>query len=186
MISWNNLKKGIRIIYNRQPHEILEAKPLFKGRGHSVVKAKIKNLITGNIVSRTFHPGEELKEAEIDKIKLNFVYQYRGKYVFSDIGDPSKRIDLTQQQISSGAQFLKANQIVDGLIFENKIVNVELPIKVNLKVVESPPGIRAGRAEAGTKQVTLETGAKINVPLFIKEGDIIEINTQTGEYVRRI
>jgi len=93
---------------------------------------------------------------------------------------------LNQEQIGHQAQFLKPGQIIETLIYDGKIVNISLPIKVRLKVVEAPPGIRAGRAEAGTKQVALETGAKINVPLFIKEDDIIEINTETNEYVRRV
>ena len=186
MLSHTDLKRGVKFIFQGQPYEVLESSLVFKGRGRSVLQTKIKNLITGNVISRTFHQGEEFEEAEIEKIKLKFIYHHRGDYVFAETDNPSKRISLTQQQIGYPAQFLKPNQIVEGLVFEGKIINVELPIKVHLKVVESPPGIRAGRAEAGTKQVTLETGAKINVPLFVKEGDIIEVNTQTGEYVRRI
>jgi elongation factor P len=186
MLSHTDLKKGTTFILEGQPYKVLESSLVFKGRGRSVVQTKIKNLITGNVISRTFHQGEEFEEAEIEKVKLKFIYSHRNQYVFSEIDNPKNRISLTQQQIGSSAQFLKPNQQVEGLIFNGKTINVELPIKVYLKVVESPPGIRAGRAEAGTKQVTLETGAKINAPLFIKEGDIIEVNTQTGEYVRRI
>ncbi len=186
MISYSELKKGLRIILNKEPHEILEARPLFKGRGHSVLQAKIKNLITGNVISHTFHRSDVFEEAELKKLQAKFLYAHRSQYFFSEIDQPAKRFNLTQEQIGYQAQFLKTGQIVDTLVYKGKIVNISLPIKVHLKVVEAPPGIRAGRAEAGTKQVTLETGVKISVPIFIKEGDIIEVNTQTGEYVRRI
>ncbi|XOB41750.1 MAG: elongation factor P [Candidatus Nealsonbacteria bacterium] len=186
MISYSELKKGLRIILNKEPHEILEARPLFKGRGHSVLQAKIKNLITGNIISQTFHPSDVFEEAELKKLQTKFLYAHRSQYFFSEIDQPAKRFNLTQEQIGYQAQFLKPRQIVETLIYKEKIVNISLPIKVHLKVVEAPPGVRAGRAEAGTKQVTLETGVKISVPIFIKEGDIIEVNTQSGEYVRRI
>jgi len=186
MLTHTDLKRGVKFIFQGQPYEVLESSLVFKGRGRSVLQTKIKNLITGNVISRTFHQGEEFEEADIEKKELKFLYSHRDNFVFCEPENPAKRINLNSQKIGSQAQFLKPNLIVEGLVFEGKIINVELPIKVHLKVIEAPPGIRAGRAEAGTKQVTLETGAKINVPLFVKEGDIIEVNTQTGEYVRRI
>ena len=98
----------------------------------------------------------------------------------------AKRIELNEGQIGQAAKLLKPNQIVEGLVFDDKVIAINLPIKVALKVVEAPPGLRAGRAEAGTKQITLETGAIINAPLFIKQGDLIEINTEASQYVRRL
>lgn len=190
MLSYSELKKGVKIILNKEPYEILQARPLFKGRGHSVLRTKLKNLITGNLVPKTFRPSDVFEEAQLDRMSIKFLYSHRGKYFFSEDGNPliipHKRFSFSQEQIGSLAQFLKPNQIVEGLVFKEKIINISLPIKVQLKVRESPPGIRAGRAEAGTKQVTLETGAKINVPLFIKEGDTIEVNTETCQYVRRV
>lgn len=186
MLSFSELKRGVKIILNNEPYEIIESSLLFKGRGHSVLRTKIKNLITGNLLSRTFHPSEVLKEAEISKIEMKFLYSHREHYFFSEKENPAKRFELTINQIGRSAQFLKPNQIVEGIIFKEKIINISLPIKIQLRVIEAPPGLRAGRAEAGTKTAILETGAKINVPLFIKEGDIIEINTETKEYVQRI
>jgi len=185
-IPYSEFKKGAKIILDNEPYEIIEASHLFKGRGHSVLQAKLKNLINGNLISKTLHPSDAFEEAEISKIEIKYLYHHRDKYVFCEKDNPSKRFDLTQEQIGKGGQFLKPDQIAEGIIFEGKVINVSLPIKTNLKVVEAPPGIKGGRAEPGTKTVTLETGAKINAPLFIKEGDIIETNTQTGEYVRRI
>ncbi len=100
--------------------------------------------------------------------------------------NPSFRFELPKEVIGQASQFLKPNQVVEGMQFGGKIINISLPIKVQLKVVEAPPGVKGERAQAGTKQVTLETGAIANAPLFIETGDIIEINTETGEYVRRV
>lgn len=186
MISYSELEKGVKILFKGEPYEIIEAKPLFKARGHSVLQAKIKNLLTGAVISETFHPSDTFEEPEISKIELKYLYPHKDRYFFCEKNDPSKRFDLTEEQIGKSSQFLKQNQIVEGIIFEKKLVNISLPIKISLKVIEAPPAIKGQSAQAGTKPVTLETGAKINVPLFIEEGDIIEINTETGEYVKRV
>ncbi len=186
MIDYSDFKKGTRIILNNQPHEIIEASPIFKGRGHSTLQVKLKNLITGNVIPQTFHPSDNFDEAELQKIKAKFLYSNQGQCFFSEESNPANRFNLTEEQIGRSSQFLKPNQVVEGITFENKVINISLPIKIPLRVIESPPGLKGERSQPGTKMVTLETGAKINTPLFIKEGDIIEINTQTGEYVKRI
>lgn len=186
MLNHNDLKKGVLFIYNKQPYEVLEYSLSFKGRGSSVATTKIKNLITGNVISQNFKPSETFEEAEMESIKLVFIYSNRDKYIFSKLDDKSQRIELTSEQVGENADLLKENQQVNGIKFNGKIVNISLPIKISLKVTQAPPALRAGRSDAGTKQVTLETGVKINTPVFINEGDIIEINTQTREYVRRV
>jgi len=185
-IPYSELKKGKQIIINNEPCEIIEASSMFKARGHSVLQVKLKNLITGNIISQTFHPSDTFEEAEISKIKAKFLYSHRDRYFFCQKNDPSNRFDLTKDQIGEASKFLKPNQIVETIIFRNKVVNISLPIKIQLKVKQAPPGVKGNRAQAGNKTVVLETGAEINVPLFVEEGDIIEINTEKGEYVRRI
>ncbi len=186
MLSYSELKKGVKIILDKDPYEITEAPFLFKGRGHSVLQAKIKNLITGNIISRTFHSSDNFEEAEISKIKAGFLYCHQDQYFFCEENNPANRFSLDISQLGKQSQFLKPKQKIEGLIFKEKIINISLPIKIELKVAEAPPGVKGQRAEPGTKTVTLEAGVKVNVPLFIKEGDIIEINTRTGEYVRRV
>lgn len=186
MLTYSDLKKGIQIIIDGQPYEILETRLMKKARGQAVLQTKIKNLITGHLFSRNFQSGESFEEAEISKFKAKFLYSHRGRYFFSEKENPSKRFDLGVEKIGEKAKFLKPGQIVEGLIFKEKIINISLPIKVQLKVIEAPPTIKGERAQAGTKQVTLETGTPINVPPFIEEGDIIEVNTETGEYVKRI
>jgi elongation factor P len=186
MLTHTDLKKGVRIILDGEPYEILEAKPLKIAQRQVVVQTKIRNLISGNVFERNFHQGDTFEEAELEKIEVKFLYSHRGKFCFCDLRNPAKRFELEEEKIGLGAKFLKPNLILNGLKFEGKIINVSLPIKVQLKVIEAPPGLKGDRAQGGTKTVTLETGAKINVPLFIKEGDIIEVNTETGEYVRRV
>jgi len=186
MLLHNDLKKGVNFILNGEPYEVLESSLVFKGRGSSVVQTKVKNLVSGSVLSKTFHPGDSFEEADIEKIKVKFLYPHRDKFFFSKENNPSFRFDLPKEIIGEGVKFLKPNQIVEGMQFKDKIINISLPIKVQLKVVEAPPGIKGDRAQGGTKAVSLETGAKINAPLFIKEGDIIEINTDKDEYVRRV
>jgi len=186
MIAYNEIKKGAYIIIEGEPYEVLETNLNFRGRGKSVIQAQVRNIATGEILSRTFHPGDKFEEAEISKTKVKFLYSHRGKCFFCHEDNPSQRFFLDEKEIGEKASFLKENSVLEGLVFNGKIVNISLPIKISLKVVEAPPGLRAGRAEAGTKQVVLETGAKINTPIFIKEGDIIEVNTESGEYIRRV
>lgn len=186
MLSYFDLRKGVKFILNGQPYEVLEFQQMKKAQDVVVARTKIKNLITGQVIERNFHQDETFEEAEIEKIKVKFIYSKKGKFYFCETENPRNRFYLEEEKIGTGAKFLKENLILDGLKFKGEIINVSLPIKVQLKVVEAPPGIKGQRAQPGTKQVTLETGAKINVPLFIESGDIIEINTETGEYVRRV
>lgn len=186
MINYTDLKKGVQIIIEGEPYEVLEARPFKAAQRRAVMQTKIRNLITGNVFSRNFQQGEAFEEAEISKIEAKFLYAHKGRYFFSEKDNPSKRFDLTSKQIGEKSKFLKPDQIVEGVISEEKIINISLPIKIQLKVIEAPPGVKGERAQPGTKQVVLETGAQIAAPLFVEKGDIVEINTEKVEYVRRV
>jgi len=186
MLSHNDLKKGVRVILDGQPYEVLESNFMKKAQRRPVIQTKIKNLITGNVFSRNFQQGEVFEEADLEKLKAKFIYEHRGRFFFSYENDPSKRFDLTAEQISSQVKFLKKDQEIEVLLFKGEIINILLPIKIQLKVTEAPPGVIGDRAQGGNKTITLETGAKIQAPLFIKSGDSVEINIETEEYVRRI
>lgn len=186
MLSYSDLRKGARILIDGEPYEVLEASPMKKAQRRVTIKTKMRNLLNGSALERTFHQGDVFDEAELIKFPAKFLYGHRDKYFFVEEKDPSKRFEMTAEQIGDAGKFLKPNQIVDAFIFNEKIVSIALPIKVILKVTEAPPGLKGDRAQAGTKAATLESGAQINVPLFIDEGDLIEINTETSEYVRRI
>lgn len=186
MLSYFGLRKGTKFILEDQPYEVLEFQQIYKAQDMVVARTKIKNLINGKVLERTFHQDDKFEEAELEKIEVKFLFSHRGKFCFSEAGNSKARFELDEEKTGEEAKFLKPNQVLTGIKFQDKIINIVLPIKVQLKVTEAPPGVKGERAQAGTKPVILETGAKINVPLFVEQGDIIEVNTETGEYVRRV
>ncbi len=186
MLTYFDLRKGVKFILEGQPYEVLEFQPMRKAQDVTVSQTKIKNLITGKVFERNFHLGEKFEEAELEKCEIKFIYAHHGKFYFQETENYASRFELSEEQIGAGAKFLKPNQLLTGIKFQEEIINIVLPIKVHLKVAEAPPGEKGGRAQAGTKQVLLETGAKINTPLFIEQGDVVEVNTESGEYVRRV
>jgi len=186
MLSYFDLRKGTIFIYQGAPHEVLDFLQMKKAQREGIGQTKLKNLITGQIIFKNFHQNEEFQEAEIEKVKVKFLFSKRDVFYFCLKDDPSFRFELKKEQIGESARFLVPNLILDGIQWEEKIINVSLPIKIQLKVKEAPPGVKGDRAQSGTKTVVLENGTKIQAPLFIEEGDVIEINTETGEYVRRL
>ncbi|MBU2540027.1 hypothetical protein KJ786_02605 [Patescibacteria group bacterium] len=186
MLTHTDLRPGTRFILDNQPYEVLEAMAMKMAQRRPVIQSKIKNLITGSVLERNFQQGDIFDEAELVKIGVKYLYNNKGNFFFCEEKDQSKRFSLTEAQIGLGARFLKPNEIVDGIYFNEKIINVSVPIKAQLRVKQSPPGIKGDRAQGGTKAVVLDGGAEINVPLFIKEGDVVEINTEIGQYVRRV
>ena len=186
MLSHNDLRKGVRFLMDGQPYEVLEFFPVKMQQRRSVVQSRIKNLLSGAVIERNFHQGDVFEEADIEKKSIKFLYSHRDKFVFCEESNPGNRFELAEALLGGNAKILKPNEVLDGLSWNGKIINVSLPIKVQLKVVEAAPGLKGDRAQSGTKSVKVETGAEINVPLFIKEGDIVEINTDTNEYVRRV
>ncbi len=186
MLTYNDLKKGTIFVLDGQPYEVLEFSFLRMQQRKPVAQTKIKNLITGKIVERNFHMNESFEEAEIEKELIKFIYSNRGEYWFSLPNDPSKRFSIKENAIGSAARFLKQNTEVTAMKFNEKIIGVAVPIKMELTVKDAPPGFRGDTATGGSKQATLETGAQINVPLFVNTGDVIKVNTETGEYVERV
>lgn len=186
MLSYFDLRKGVKFILDGEPYEVLEFQQIYKAQDMVVARTKIRNLINGKVLERTFHQDDKFEEAELEKVEVKFLFSHRGKFGFCEKQNPSKRFELTEEQIGEGSKFLKSDQNIIGIKFQGKIINVFLPIKVRLKVIEAPPGLKGDRAQSGNKTITLETGAKINAPLFIKEGDIVEVNTENGEYVKRV
>ena len=186
MLSYYELRKGVQFMYEGQPYEVLEFRQMGKSQDVVVAQTKIRNLLTGRAIPKNFHQGEMFEEAELTKFQAKFIYENRGKFVFCYADNPGKRFELGEEQVLETAKFLKANAEVEGVIFQEKVVRITPPIKVQLRVKEAPPGVQGDRSQGGTKSVTLETGAVINVPLFIETGDSVEVNTETGEYARRL
>ena len=186
MLTHTDLKKGAQFIYENQPWQVLDSLHVKMAQRRPVVQTKIKNLINGSVQEKTFQQGDMFEEAELVKKNIKFLYSNKGQYFFCEESDPSKRFSFTEEQVGKQAKFFKPNSLVEGLIFNDKIINVSAPIKVQLKVKEAPPGIKGDRAQGGTKEAVLESGSKIQVPLFIEEGDTIEVNTESEEYVKRV
>ncbi len=186
MINYNELKPGVVFILDGEPYEVLEFDFLRMQQRKPVAQTKIKNIITGKILSRNFQHTDSFQEAQIDYKKVKFLFSHRDKFVFCEIQNPSARFELPAEAIGDKAKFFKTNSEVEVVSFQDKIINVKLPVKMEFKVVEAPPAIRGNTAQGGTKTITLETGAQIQAPLFINEGDIVRVNTQTNEYDERI
>lgn len=186
MLSYNELKPGVIFIWNDEPYQVLESEFLRMQQRKPVMQTKIRNLRNGKVIQTNFHYGDEFEEAEVERKPVIFIYSRRGEYWFHEKGDPSKRFSLPEEIVGTGRKFLKEGTEVSAMVFNNNIIGVELPIKIDLKVVETPPQIKGATQSSGTKHAVLETGAKINVPMFINSGDVIRVNTQTGEYTERI
>ncbi|MEK7612384.1 MAG: elongation factor P [Patescibacteria group bacterium] len=186
MLNYNELRKGIVFVLEGEPHQVVEYEFLRMQQRKPVAKTKLRNLISGKLFERTFHQNETFEEADMTRKTATYLYSNRGEYWFSEKGNPKNRFLLTESIVGEGAQFLKNNTDVTTLVFDEKVISIELPIKVELTVKDAPPSIKGNTAQGGTKAVTLETGAMLNVPLFIDSGDIVRVNTQTGEYVERV
>jgi elongation factor P len=155
------------------------------GRAGAVLRTKLRNLKTGAVLERTFQGSDKIEEAEITKTKAQYLYREEDNFFFMD-GASFEQFSLPKNVLGALVDYLLENTGVTILNFNGHPINIELPIKMEMRVIEAPPGIRGNTADGGSKQVTLETGIKVSTPLFVKEDDILRINTQTGEYVERV
>ncbi len=176
------------------PYIVLSSHVFRKQQRKPVNATKLKNLITGKVTEYSFHVSEKAEEAEIENREVKYLYNNRGEWWFCEPNDPSKRFKIEADLVGQSGKFLKANTIIQTVIFDDpnhsdgqgKIIGVKLPIKVDLKVTEAPPAVKGDTAKGGTKMITLETGATVQAPLFIQEGDLVRINTETGLYSDRV
>ena len=185
MLDYSEITLRKYIVLDGEPWEVIDAHVFRKQQRKPVNATKLKNLITGKVTERSFHVSEKVEEAEIGKKDVKFLYANRGEFWFCDPQDPSKRFKIEESFLGNRGKFLKANFIVQLLTFGDRTIGIDMPIKVDLKVVEAHPAVKGNTAQGGTKVVKLETGAEVNVPMFIKEGEVIKINTETGEYAER-
>ncbi|MBU6141999.1 elongation factor P [Patescibacteria group bacterium] len=186
MLSYNELKIGTVFKFEGTPYEVLEYAFLRMQQRKPVAKTKLKNLLTGQVVEHTFHQNEALESIELEPQELTFLYANRGQYWFCEKGKPATRFSMEEAKVGTGAQFLKQNADVTAVKLDDQIIGLRLPVKMDLKVKETPPGERGNTAQGGTKAATLETGVVVQVPLFVNNDDIIRVNTQTGAYVERV
>ncbi|OGN01790.1 MAG: hypothetical protein A3I26_03565 [Candidatus Yanofskybacteria bacterium RIFCSPLOWO2_02_FULL_43_10] len=182
----NELKPKTFLIYEGQPYAVLETHHLKMQQRRPTVQVKMRNVVNGKTLERNFAQSDVFEEADIERQKVKFLYNHKDQYWFSYEDESSKRFLLTEELIGEATKFLKANTVLDAIEYNGVIINIELPVKMEFKVLEAPPAIRGDTAQGGVKQVKIETGAYLNVPLFINQDDIIRINTETGQYVERV
>ncbi len=185
MLNYNEITNGKIILFNGEPYEVLDSHVFRKQQRKPVNATKLKNLITGKVTENSFHVSEKAEEAEIEDRPLVYIYNSRGQWWFHKAGNPGERMTFPEDILGDKAKFLKEKMEVTGLYFDDRPIDIRLPIKVTYKVVEAPPNVRGNTAQGGNKLVKLETGAMITTPMFVEEGDTIEINTETGLYVGR-
>jgi len=185
MLTINNLKNKMIVAIDGLPYQILEVKHLHMGRGGASVQTKIKNLVTGRVFSRNFKPADTFDQAEVEKRELTCLYAHRDQFVFAVPARSSERYALARGELGQAVRWLKPATPVTALFLSGKLLTITLPIKMDFTVAEAPPGLKGNTVSGVTKTVTIETGAKVEVPLFVEAGDVIRVNTETGEYVER-
>lgn len=184
MLTISDIKLGTVISINDEPYQVVFTQHIKVARGGATLKTKLKNLITGATLEKSFSGGDKAEEADLGRGSANFLYKEGVNHFFMD-NESFEQFEFSSDSIGDGAKFLKDGQTVDVMLYNGKPVTIALPKKITLEVVSAPPGVKGDTGGTATKVVTLETGAELKTPLFIKQGDNIIINTETGEYVER-
>jgi len=183
-VGINQTKKGYAIELKGELYHIIERDHVKPGKGGAFVRVKLKNIKLGTVIDRTFKPDEKVKVAYIEKKNLQFLYSAHDTYEFMD-HDTYDQISLHREQLGDVASYLKEGTEVTALTYKDKIIALEPPIFINMKITSTEPGIRGDTSRSGTKPAKTETGITILVPLFVNEGDIVRVDTRTGEYSGR-
>lgn len=192
MLEYSEITERKYIVFENEPYEVIASHVFRKQQRKPVNATKMRNMLTGRIVEHSFHVSDKAEEADITKKEVKYLYTSKGEFWFCDATNPSNRFELPEVMIGTAAKFLKTNTIVDAMMWddgktdEGKIIGLKLPIKMDLKVTEAHPATKGNTAQGASKMVVLETGAEIQVPMFIKEGDMIRVNTDNGEYTDRV
>lgn len=186
VLAYNEISLKKVILWNDEPHLVLASHVFRKQQRKPVNITKLKSLISGRVVEQTFHQNETATEADIETRPIEFIYENRGEYTFCTPGKPGERFSLSHDVVGDEVRFLKPKSVIDAVVFDDQIIGVKMPIKVELKVAEAAPAVKGNTSSGALKDVKLETGAVVYVPLFINEGDVIRINTETGEYAERV
>ena len=189
-LDYDEIKPRKFIIHNNEPYEILESHVARTQKRKPQNQVKMRNLLNGRVIPESFHASDTAEEADISRRESKFLYESKGEFWFCDPNDPAKRFVISSDVIGDSKKYLKPNTLIDTKIFEyedeERIIGITLPIKMTFMVKEAPPSMKGNTAAGGGKLVTLETGTQITTPLFIEAGDMIIVNTDTGEYTERV
>jgi len=181
MRTYGDITNGDYVEIDGVPYQVLETTLIQMQQRRPTMELKVRNLKTGQVLKRTFKSQHPVEEIEIEKEPLKFIYMHRGEFWFSRPDNSKERFLVKQELIGDQSRFLKPNLGVTAVTYNDEVIAVQLPIKIDFKVIEAPPGIKGDTASGGGKPIVIEGGTKINAPLFINEGDIIRVNTQTVE-----
>lgn len=184
MISSNEFKTGVTIELDGDVFTIIEFQHVKPGKGAAFVRTKLKNVKTGGVVERKFNAGEKVPKAHVERREMQYLYKDGDHFVVMD-NESYEQTSLTENQIGDGVKWLKENMTLGVLFFGTNVIGVDLPNSVQLAVAATEPGVKGDTATGGTKPATLETGAIVQVPFFVNEGDVLIIDTRTGNYVQR-
>lgn len=184
MLGLTEIKTGKKILWNDEPFAVLDYQHSKMGRAGAVLRTKLQNLLSGAIINQTFQGADKVAEAEISKSRAQYLYHTDGEYLFMDTEDYDQ-FSLAKNVLGDATQYLIEGTEVTVLNWNDRPINIEIPIKVTLRVTDAPPGIKGDTASGGDKVVTLETGLQVTTPLFVKTGDSIIVNTEKGTYVSR-
>jgi elongation factor P len=185
MISTSDFHTGITIELEGEIYTVLEFQHVKPGKGAAFVRSKLKNLRTGSIVDRTFRAGEKMARAHLERREMEYLYREDDAFHMMDM-ETYEQIILSGEQIGDGVKFLKENDRLNVVVYGEKIVGVDVPITVVLRVERTEPGVKGDTASGATKPATTETGLTVQVPLFINSGDQIKIDTRSGAYIERV
>jgi elongation factor P len=184
-ISTADFKTGLTIEYEGNVYQIIEFQHVKPGKGGAFVRSRLKNLMTGGTVEKTWRAGDKMDSAHVERRNVEFLYRDGDDLVFMDMSD-YEQLTLPAAQIGDAVNFLKDNTPVQLVQWKNQLLNIELPNTMEFVVAQTDPGIRGDTAQGGSKPATLETGAVVTVPLFVNEGELIRVDTRTGQYIERV
>lgn len=185
-VPYNEITVKKTVTMDGDPYLVLSNSIAKKDRQKASNNARMKNLRTGNVIERTFHQSDVLEDAYLEKKAIKYLYTNRGESWFCELDNPRERFSLPEDVVGNMPKFVVENSAVDALLFEDKIMSINVPIKVELKVKESPDAVKGNTSSSATKEATLVTGTVIQVPQFINAGDTVAVNTETGQYTERV
>lgn len=185
MISAGDFRNGATFELDGQVFRVVEFQHVKPGKGAAFVRTRLKNVITGAVVERTFNPSEKMPKAQIERKDMQYLYSDENLYHFMDV-ETYEQIPLNLEQLGDALKYVKENMMVKILTFKDSVIGVEPPTFVELEITQTDPGFKGDTATGGTKPATVETGAIIQVPLFVNTGDVIKIDTRTETYMERV
>jgi len=185
MYTTSDFRKGLKIEIGGEPYTMVDFQHVKPGKGGAFVRTRLKSLTSGNVLDMTFRSGDKVDKPDLEEREMQFLYESNGEYHFMDTNN-YEQLFLTGDQLGDSKDFLKENLVIKAVFHNKRPIGIETPMFVELKVAQTEPGMRGDTATGATKPATLESGAVIQVPLFVNEGDILRIDTRTREYITRV